>query len=241
MGSSHGSYSKVQVITVQPTIAWKINDKVSVGFGPTFNRIDGQLKNTLATNGLLGSNGDTKINIKGDDTAIGYNVGVMVDLTDDTTWGLTYHQGQVPPGRQHRSEERSGCPGPERQVRRQAGHHPAGIGGYLHHPQVRRQVDGLPGRRLDPLEPPGEDRSAQQRRTGARPGPGLQHHRRRPELARHLVLLGRYLLPGHPGAVLRTGFAYEPSPTSNEDRNVRIPVGDRKSSPSVPAGRRTRT
>lgn len=35
MGSSHGSYSKVQVITVQPTIAWKINDKVSVGFGPT--------------------------------------------------------------------------------------------------------------------------------------------------------------------------------------------------------------
>lgn len=91
MGSSHGSYSKVQVITVQPTIAWKINDKVSVGFGPTFNRIDGQLKNTLATNGLLGSNGDTKINIKGDDTAIGYNVGVMVDLTDDTTWGLTYH------------------------------------------------------------------------------------------------------------------------------------------------------
>ena len=48
MGSSHGSYSKVQVITVQPTIAWKINDKVSVGFGPTFNRIDGQLKNTLA-------------------------------------------------------------------------------------------------------------------------------------------------------------------------------------------------
>ena len=79
------------MITVQPTIAWKINDKVSVGFGPTFNRIDGQLKNTLATNGLLGSNGDTKINIKGDDTAIGYNVGVMVDLTDDTTWGLTYH------------------------------------------------------------------------------------------------------------------------------------------------------
>ncbi len=102
---------------MQPTIAWKISDKVSVGFGPTFNRIDGQLKNTLATNGLLGSNGDTKINIKGDDTAIGYNVGVMVDLTDDTTWGLTYHsQGQVPPGQQHRSEERSGCPGPERQV-----------------------------------------------------------------------------------------------------------------------------
>ena len=74
------------MITVQPTIAWKINDKVSVGFGPTFNRIDGQL-NTLATNGLLGSNGDTKINIKGDDTAIGYNVGVMVDLTGDTTPG----------------------------------------------------------------------------------------------------------------------------------------------------------
>ena len=31
-----------------------------------------------------------------------------------------------------------------------------------------------------------------------------------------------------PEWVLRTGFAYEPSPTTNEDRNVRIPVGDRK-------------
>ncbi|MDF5808799.1 hypothetical protein P4123_17175 [Pseudomonas aeruginosa] len=35
------------------------------------------MKNTLATNSQLGSNGDTKINIKGDDTAIGYNVGVI--------------------------------------------------------------------------------------------------------------------------------------------------------------------
>lgn len=31
-----------------------------------------------------------------------------------------------------------------------------------------------------------------------------------------------------PEWVLRTGFAYEPSPTTNEDRIVRIPVGDRK-------------
>lgn len=199
MGSSHGSYSKVQVITVQPTIAWKINDKVSVGFGPTFNRIDGQLKNTLATNGLLGSNGDTKINIKGDDTAIGYNVGVMVDLTDDTTWGLTYHSKvKYHLGGNTEVKNAPGALGLN-------GKYDAKLDITLPESvdtsitQVRRQVDGLPGRRLDPLEPPGEDRGAQQRRTGARPGPGLQHHRRRPELARHLVLLGRYLLPGHPG------------------------------------------
>lgn len=91
MGSFYGFYSKVQVIIVQLIIVWKINDKVFVGFGLIFNCIDGQLKNILVINGLFGSNGDIKINIKGDDIVIGYNVGVMVDLIDDIIWGLIYY------------------------------------------------------------------------------------------------------------------------------------------------------
>ncbi|CAD5107716.1 outer membrane protein transport protein [Zestomonas carbonaria] len=89
-GRYQGSYSKVKVITVQPTVSYKINDRVSFGFGPTINRIDGQLKSNLNNAGALGS-GDAKVNIKGDDTAFGFNAGILVDLTDDTTWGLTYH------------------------------------------------------------------------------------------------------------------------------------------------------
>lgn len=34
---------------------------------------------------------DARISIKGDDTALGYNLGLMVDLSEQTTWGITYH------------------------------------------------------------------------------------------------------------------------------------------------------
>lgn len=72
-------------MTIQPTLSYKINERVAVGFGPTINRIDGKLTNTLLTSNL-GAGSDTLINIKGDDTAFGYNMGLMVDLTKDTTW-----------------------------------------------------------------------------------------------------------------------------------------------------------
>lgn len=89
-GSSHGQYSKVAVITVQPTLSYKVTDRIAVGFGPTLNKIDGKLTNTLVTRGM-GTGKDTLINIKGDDTALGYNIGLMVDLSEQTTWGITYH------------------------------------------------------------------------------------------------------------------------------------------------------
>lgn len=83
-GRYHGTYSKVKVITLQPTLAYRINDRVTIGGGPTINHIEGNLQNDLATGALNGGT-DTQIKIKGDDTALGYNLGLMVDLSDATT------------------------------------------------------------------------------------------------------------------------------------------------------------
>lgn len=80
--------SKVQVITFQPTISYAFNDKVSIGAGPTFNRIDGTLSSALRS--PVGG-ADGKATIKGDDTAVGYNVGILIQATDKTRIGLTYH------------------------------------------------------------------------------------------------------------------------------------------------------
>ncbi|MBE8598628.1 outer membrane protein transport protein [Pseudomonas cyclaminis] len=88
-GRYHGSYSSVKVITVQPTIAYRINDRISIGGGPTINRFSAKLDSELAT-GALNSGKDTQLNIKVDDSAIGYNIGLLVDLDDSTTWGVTY-------------------------------------------------------------------------------------------------------------------------------------------------------
>ncbi|MEE1867071.1 OmpP1/FadL family transporter [Pseudomonas auratipiscis] len=89
-GRYFGSKSEVQVVTLQPTISYAFNDKVSIGFGPTINRIDGTLESAVPNGRPLGTN-DGKVKISGDDTAIGYNIGVLVQATDSTRVGLTYH------------------------------------------------------------------------------------------------------------------------------------------------------
>ncbi|WP_435605577.1 outer membrane protein transport protein [Pseudomonas knackmussii] len=228
-GSYHGSYSKVRVITLQPTVAYKINDKVSVGFGPTINRIDGQLKNDLATNALNGGKGDTHIDIKGDDTALGYNIGVMVDLTDDTTWGLTYHS-KVDYHLDGRTKVKNA---------------PNGLG-----------LNGSYDAKLDITLPESVDTSFthkfDDKWTGYIGAVWTRWSRLEkievensgvPALGQALGFgtIGEDLKwhdtwAGSIGAsyqlnqewVLRTGFAYDPSPTTNDHRNVRIPVGDRK-------------
>ena len=81
-GGGHGRYSKVQVVTLQPTLSFQVNDRISVGFGPTINHISGKLTSAF---------GNGEVNIKGDDVGYGFNAGVLVDVTDQLAWGLTYH------------------------------------------------------------------------------------------------------------------------------------------------------
>jgi len=85
-----GKKSHVQVVTFQPTVSYAFNDKVSIGFGPTINRIEGELGSNLINPFTPGRN-DGEVKIKGDDTAVGYNIGILVQATDRTRVGLTYH------------------------------------------------------------------------------------------------------------------------------------------------------
>ena len=87
-GRYFGSKSEVKIVTLQPTVSYAFNDKVSIGFGPTINRIDGTLESNLS---ITQSQPDGKVKIEGDDTALGYNIGVLVQATDSTRVGLTYH------------------------------------------------------------------------------------------------------------------------------------------------------
>ncbi|WP_085723254.1 OmpP1/FadL family transporter [Pseudomonas sp. R37(2017)] len=87
-GRYFGSKSEVKIVTLQPTVSYAFNDKVSIGFGPTINRIDGTLESNLS---ITQSQPDGKVKITGDDTALGYNIGVLVQATDSTRVGMTYH------------------------------------------------------------------------------------------------------------------------------------------------------
>ena len=88
-GRAFGSKSEVKVVTLQPTVSYAFNDKVSIGFGPTINRITGTLESDIAL--PVPRSGDNNVEIKGDDTALGWNAGILVQATDTTRVGLTYH------------------------------------------------------------------------------------------------------------------------------------------------------
>ncbi|CAI8917533.1 long-chain fatty acid transport protein [Pseudomonas chlororaphis] len=88
-GKAFGSKSEVMVITFQPTVSYAFNDKVSIGFGPTINRVSGTLESDI--NLPVAGTGSNNIEIKGDDTAVGFNAGLLVQATDTTRVGLTYH------------------------------------------------------------------------------------------------------------------------------------------------------
>lgn len=83
--------SVVKVVTFQPTISYAFNDKVSIGIGPTFNRLEGELTSRTINAKNPISGGDGQVKIKGDDTAVGFNAGILVQATDKTRVGLTYH------------------------------------------------------------------------------------------------------------------------------------------------------
>jgi long-chain fatty acid transport protein len=85
-GRYFGDYSKVEVITLQPTVSYRINDQLSIGFGPTINHISGELESAVFT-----PVGDSRVKIKGDDTAIGFNAGILYEITPQTRVGMTYH------------------------------------------------------------------------------------------------------------------------------------------------------
>lgn len=87
-GRYFGSKSEVKIVTLQPTVSYAFNDKVSIGFGPTINRIDGTLESNFSA---TQARPDGKVKIEGDDTALGYNFGILVQATDSTRVGLTYH------------------------------------------------------------------------------------------------------------------------------------------------------
>ncbi|HBO3119417.1 TPA: outer membrane protein transport protein [Pseudomonas aeruginosa] len=226
-GRYWGSYSNIRVLTLQPTIAFKLNDKLSFGFGPTINRIDGKLQNYLAT-GPFNNGKETRLSLSGDDTALGYNAGIIYELTNAATIGLTYHS--------------------------QVNYHLKGklkISGAPDTFDINRSYDT----KLDQVYPEAVDASITYRFSPKWTGylgttwanwsklKSLDFHNDTPDTA-----LGQGLAetsePLHWKDVwsfavgasyqidnkwqLRAGFAYDPSPAHNDYKSVRMPTGNRK-------------
>lgn len=78
---------KTELLTmdIQPTVAYKVNDKISLAAGMNFQRAEAELTNKVRDNT---SEGVSKL--KGDDWGYGYTLGAQIEITPVTTLGLNY-------------------------------------------------------------------------------------------------------------------------------------------------------
>ena len=89
-GRYHGTRSELETINVNPIVAYKLTDWLSVGAGLQVQYVETQLQNALdlTGNGQLLQDGDA--NLRGDDFGFGFNGGVLFEPFKGTRIGFSY-------------------------------------------------------------------------------------------------------------------------------------------------------
>ncbi|MFW5454741.1 OmpP1/FadL family transporter [Thioalkalivibrio sulfidiphilus] len=88
--------TSLKVIDIAPSIAYQLNDRVSIGGGINIQYADATLKNALPDPTRVGGpsvDTDGEFALSGDSWDYGFNIGLLVDLSDDTRIGVHYRQG----------------------------------------------------------------------------------------------------------------------------------------------------
>jgi long-chain fatty acid transport protein len=98
VGGGFADETSLKSIEIQPSIAFKINEQLSIGGGIDIVYMDGLLSKQsdlipyVPGNPLLGAaqGAESHFEVSGDDWGYGWNIGAYYKLTDATTLGLTY-------------------------------------------------------------------------------------------------------------------------------------------------------
>ena len=85
IGRFHADKSEVKTININPSVAFKVNDQLSLGFGVSAMRAEATLSRAINV-GLR----ESKVEIKGDDWGFGFNLGAIYQATADTRIGVAY-------------------------------------------------------------------------------------------------------------------------------------------------------
>ncbi len=96
VGRYNSTYSNLLTLNAQPSIAWRVNDSLSIGGGLDVQYADVTLEGAMPPVSLLAGPppatppGDTKARLSGDDIALGWNAGVLLKLSGGLRLGLHY-------------------------------------------------------------------------------------------------------------------------------------------------------
>ena len=85
-GRFHAIKSEVKTININPALAFKVNDQLSVGAGVSAMWAQAELTNAVNFGGF----GEGSSKVKGDDWGFGFNLGAIYQLTSDTRISTAY-------------------------------------------------------------------------------------------------------------------------------------------------------
>lgn len=85
-GRFDSTKTELKVIDIQPTIAYKINDMISIGAGVNIAHSSADLRNRV----ILGGATEANSKLEGDDWGFGYSLGAQFKPLPTTTIGLNY-------------------------------------------------------------------------------------------------------------------------------------------------------
>jgi len=77
VGQFHSQKSEIRTVNINPAIAYRVNDKVALGFGVNYQKIDGELTTSLSR-------------LTGDDKSWGWNAGALFTLSPAMRVGVSY-------------------------------------------------------------------------------------------------------------------------------------------------------
>jgi len=82
-----GTKAELITLSVNPVLAFKPHDRVSVAFGPVMQYLDFDLRRKTFTGGAAG---EPEAKFTGDDTAWGWNAALLVWITENIKFGASY-------------------------------------------------------------------------------------------------------------------------------------------------------
>jgi long-chain fatty acid transport protein len=90
MGRFQGIKSELTSVNVNPSVAFKVSDTVSLGAGINWQKTDAELTNAVFLPAGLGIFVEGRTKLEADDDAWGWNVGALFQLGSDMRVGVSY-------------------------------------------------------------------------------------------------------------------------------------------------------
>jgi len=103
LGRFQAVKSELTTLNINPSLAWKVNDMLSLGGGVSYQEIDATLSSNAnyvaaafaaagagAAAAVPAANAEGRVTVSGSDGAWGYNLGAMIQAGTDTRIGITY-------------------------------------------------------------------------------------------------------------------------------------------------------